>query len=221
MCYDKRTDHKGQQKREWNFYMNDKFFDLKKEKQDRMINAALKVFGLKGYQYASTDDIVKEAGISKGLLFHYFGSKLGLYSFIYDYSVRFMSMEIKAAVDAEETNFFTLQKQIEAGRLPVLKNYPYMQLFLEKCGTESAGEARDAIDEKKKELNELYDSFHTQADPDLLPAGTDARKLQNVLRYTLKSLMEEHFLGDDFQVERLYQETLGYIEFLEKYFAKK
>ena len=67
--------------------MNEKFFDLKKEKQDRMINAALKVFALKGYEHASTDDIVKEAGISKGLLFHYFISKLGLYSFIYDYSV--------------------------------------------------------------------------------------------------------------------------------------
>ena len=52
--------------------MNEKFFDLKKEKQDRMINAALKVFALNGYRHASTDDIVREAAISKGLLFHYF-----------------------------------------------------------------------------------------------------------------------------------------------------
>ena len=37
--------------------MNEKFFDLKKEKQDRMINAALKVFALNGYRHASTDDI--------------------------------------------------------------------------------------------------------------------------------------------------------------------
>ena len=41
--------------------MNEKFFDLKKEKQDRMINAALKVFALNGYRHASTDDIVREA----------------------------------------------------------------------------------------------------------------------------------------------------------------
>ena len=57
--------------------MNEKFFDLKKEKQDRMINAALKVFALNGYRHASTDDIVREAAISKGLLFHYFENKLG------------------------------------------------------------------------------------------------------------------------------------------------
>ena len=66
--------------------MNSKFFDLKKEKQDRMINAALKVFALQGYRHGSTDDIVREAAVSKGLLFHYFGSKLGVYCFIYDYN---------------------------------------------------------------------------------------------------------------------------------------
>ena len=45
--------------------MNDKFFDLKQEKQDRMINASLKIFSRGGYRHASTDEIVKEAGISK------------------------------------------------------------------------------------------------------------------------------------------------------------
>ena len=44
--------------------MNEKFFDLNKEKQDRMINASLKLFALNGYKHASTDDIVTEAGIS-------------------------------------------------------------------------------------------------------------------------------------------------------------
>ena len=57
--------------------MNDKFFDLKKEKQDRMINAGLHIFAMNGYRHASTDEIVKEANISKGLLFHYFESKAG------------------------------------------------------------------------------------------------------------------------------------------------
>ena len=46
------------------------FFDLKKEKQDRMINAALKAFALGGYRHASTDDIVKDAAPSAGRLPH-------------------------------------------------------------------------------------------------------------------------------------------------------
>lgn len=196
--------------------MNEKFFDLKKEKQDRMINASLKIFGMRGYQFASTDDIVKEAGISKGLLFHYFGSKLGLYSFVYDYSVRFMSLELKAAVDDKETNFFTLQKQIQSGKLQVLKNYPCMQLFLEKCSTENTKEALLAIEEKKNELTALYESFDARADFGRLPTDTDPVKLRNILHYTLKNLMEERFLTGSFQAELLYEESIAYIAFLEK-----
>ena len=72
--------------------MNEKFFELKKEKQDRMINGAMKVFARNGYKRASTDDMVKEAGVSKGLWFHYFGNKLGLYDFIADYAVKYMNI---------------------------------------------------------------------------------------------------------------------------------
>ena len=86
--------------------MNSKFFDIKKEKQDRIINAALKVFAMQGYRHGSTDDIVREAAISKGLLFHYFGSKVGLYGFVYDYSVRFMNLELRSTVSARETDLF-------------------------------------------------------------------------------------------------------------------
>lgn len=200
--------------------MNEKFFDLKKEKQDRMINAALKIFGMRGYQFASTDDIVKEAGISKGLLFHYFGSKLGLYSFVYDYSVRFMSLELKAAVDDKETNFFALLKQIETGKLQVLKNYPCMQLFLDKCSTENTKEALLAIEEKKNELTGLYESFDARADLGRLSADSDPVKLRNILRYTLKNLTEERFLTGSFQAELLYEESIAYIAFLEKLSGK-
>ena len=74
--------------------MNHKFFDVSKEKQDRIINAALLVFAQNGYRHAGTDEVVRRACISKGLLFHYFESKLGLYVFLYDYAVRFMLLEL-------------------------------------------------------------------------------------------------------------------------------
>ncbi len=195
--------------------MKEKFFDLKKEKQDRMINASLKVFGARGYQFASTDDIVKEAGISKGLLFHYFGTKLGVYAFIYDYSVRFMSMELKAAVPARESDFFNILRQIETAKLRILKNYPYMQLFLDKCNTETVTEALAAVEEKKEELRALYDSIDAQADFTGFPAGTDTDKIRQMLRYTLKNLMEDHFFHNSFQAEQLYEENISYINLLE------
>ena len=58
--------------------MNDKFYTLKKEKQDTMINGAMQIFALCGYRHASTDDMVKASGVSKGLWLHYFETKAGL-----------------------------------------------------------------------------------------------------------------------------------------------
>ena len=92
-----------------------------------------------------------------------------------------------------------------------------MQLFLEKCNAENTPEVLTAIEEKKRELTDLYDAFDAQADFSHLPAETDAVKLRHILRYTLKSLMEERFLTGSFQAELLYQENVAYIEFLERF----
>ena len=97
--------------------MNDKFFDLKREKQDRIINAGLKIFARYGYRHAATDEIVREAGISKGLLFHYFTNKVGIYVFLMDYSVRYLLLELSRNVKETETDFFEICKQIEEGNL--------------------------------------------------------------------------------------------------------
>ena len=117
-------------------------------------------------------------------------------------------------------SFFALHKQIEAGKLQVLKNYPCMQLFLEKCNTENIKEALLAVEEKKNELSALYESFDARTDFSPLPADTDTVKLRNILRYTLKNLMEECFLTGSFQAELLYEENIAYIAFLEKLFRQ-
>lgn len=93
--------------------MNEKFFDLSREKQDRMINGALEVFAKNGYKHASTDDMVKAVDVSKGLWFHYFGSKAGLYTFVYGYSVKYMILELSSAMDAQEKDYFEVVRQME------------------------------------------------------------------------------------------------------------
>ena len=194
--------------------MNDKFFDLKKEKQDRMINAALKVFALNGYRHASTDDIVREAAISKGLLFHYFESKLGLYTFVYDYSVRYMTLELSTTVSREERNIFELMKQVECARMHAMRGYPYMQQFLNRTRSENVSEALLAVEEKKNLLRETYKSIRGQMDFDSLPAGVDGGKLCKMLELTIRGLMTEHFLEDSFQSEMLYEEIAGYLDMM-------
>ncbi len=170
--------------------MNDKFFDLKKEKQDRMINGALKIFALNGYQKASTDDIVKEAGISKGLLFHYFGSKAGLYVFVYEYSARYMAMELQRAVSLRERDLFLLFVQIEEAKNVLLRNYPYMQKFLlssrEITDEKIREEIKDYTNLSENAMNEALE----RADYDRLLPGVDEKLLIRSMHYVTRGLME-------------------------------
>ncbi len=196
--------------------MNEKFFDLKKEKQDRMINAALKVFSMGGYKHASTDDIVTEAGISKGLLFHYFGSKLGLYTFLYDYSVRFMKLELTSGVSSTITDYFEIRKQMEYAKMQVLKNYPYMQLFLNRCRREDVGEALSAIERQRNVLSDVYAVLKNQTDHTLFSADIDFETFDKMLDYTIDGLMDARFQDSSFHPEMLYEETASYLNMLKK-----
>ena len=196
--------------------MNDKFFDLKQEKQNRMINGALKVFALSDYKHASTDDIVKEAGISKGLLFHYFGSKIGLYGFLFDYSARFMQLEMSRAVDRGETDFFELTRQMERARMQVMKLYPYMQQFLNQCLAENCPEATAEIEEKKQVYEQQMESYMAQADYRRLERFGDYRRLQCQMRFTIEGVTRQMAQRYDFTPEKLFQEICEYIDMLQR-----
>lgn len=192
--------------------MNEKFFDLKKDKQDRMINAALKVFAMQGYRHASTDDMVREAGISKGLLFHYFGSKLGVYTFVFDYSVRYMTLELTSTIRKSETDFFEILKQKEQAKTQALRGYPYMQQFLDRCMVEDVSEALLAIEEKRDIFAQNMEGIYAQIDMSTLPQGVDGERLWRMLDLTIKGLMTQRILDGSFQAGMLYDEVCEYIE---------
>lgn len=195
--------------------MNEKFFDLKKEKQDRMINAALKVFALHGYQHASTDDMVAEAGISKGLLFHYFVNKLGLYTFLYDYSVRFMMLELSGCAGAE-TDFFELVMKMEGAKLKVMKNYPYMQEFLERARYEDVKEAMLATEEKRGTLDALREEILERADVSKFRPEVDVEKVKKMIDYTVRGMLTERFYEHSFHPDMMQEEINAYLLLLKK-----
>lgn len=64
--------------------MNERFFDLPQEKRRRMMNAGYRVFAQNSYKKSPMSEIAEAAGISKSLLFHYFGNKRGLYLFLWE-----------------------------------------------------------------------------------------------------------------------------------------
>lgn len=195
--------------------MNEKFFDLKKEKQDRMINAALKVFALNGYQHASTDDMVAEARISKGLLFHYFVNKLGLYTFLYDYSVRFMVLELSGCAGAEE-DFFELLRRMERAKLKVLRNYPYMQEFIDSVRYENVQEAVLATAEKREAVEAVREELLSKADLTKFRPEVDVERLKRMIDYTVRGMLTESFHNHSFHPDRIDEEINAYLLMLKE-----
>jgi len=60
------------------------FKNLKKEKQERILNAAKKEFSNKLFAEVSINKIVKEAGISRGSFYMYFSNKEDIYSHLFN-----------------------------------------------------------------------------------------------------------------------------------------
>ena len=67
--------------------MCENFTRIPMEEQKRILDACMEEFARHGYQQASTNAMVKKAGIPKGTLFFYFGSKKDLYLYIIDRAV--------------------------------------------------------------------------------------------------------------------------------------
>src|SRR5699024_12387316 len=89
--------------------MYSKFKNLKSEKQEEIINAAIKEFVRSGFDKASTNEIVKEAKISKGSLFNYSHSQKDLYLYLIYYCNK-ISEHLYNKIDTEERDLF---KRIE------------------------------------------------------------------------------------------------------------
>ncbi len=191
--------------------MNSKFFDVKKDKQDAIINAALKTFALKGYKDASTDVIVKEAGISKGLLFHYFTSKQGLYDFICDYSTKYMIMELTRTVKKSEKDLFSLMSQISQGRVRVMRNYPFMGRFLRSLKQETDPEALRVVGENVEDLDRTYRNIYAQIDSRKLVRPDELPKIIDIIDWMCNGFLEKNFRVDDPDPDRLYE---GYSDYL-------
>ncbi|WP_203333943.1 TetR/AcrR family transcriptional regulator [Planococcus beigongshangi] len=89
----------------------EKFKGLDEEKQQKILDASLKEFAEHGYEKASTNRMVKEAGIGKGMLFYYFNSKKDLYEYLVEYSLDFTVEKYFNQVDTSETDFIERLKQ--------------------------------------------------------------------------------------------------------------
>lgn len=113
--------------------MTYKFESLPEEKQQTILNAAIQVFSESGYEKASTNEIVKRAGISKGLLFHYFSSKKKLYLYLYDYCMQYIITAFYEKLDMTQTDFFKMIKESTAIKMSIHQKHPHIFYFVQQA----------------------------------------------------------------------------------------
>ena len=118
-----------------------KFLSLPQEKQNRIVEAAMNLFGEVGYKKAYISEIATASGISKALVFHYFGSKKGLYSYLVYYTGKIVMTEAQHERDTANKDFFDRAITTIKFRLSIKSRYPAMNSFMESVYNEDHPEA--------------------------------------------------------------------------------
>jgi len=200
------------------------FHSLESEKQERIINAALKEFARNGYDKASTNEIIKQAGISKGSLFNYFNNKKELYLFLLDYVARVIE-QIYAEVDWNEPDFFVRMRQLGLVKFKIYKKLPHAFNFLKTLAYEDAADVKPAISKLKKDMiSSGLEKGYQNIDWSKFREDIDREKMINIINWTMLSFAEQHMNELD-SIEGVGREILSesdeYFDILKQCFYKK
>lgn len=168
-----------------------KFYGLESEKRQRIINAALKEFARNGYERASTNEIIKEAEISKGSLFNYFNSKKELYLFLFEYVDEIIN-KIYEEIDYEETDLFERTRQVGEIKFRIMKRYPQVFDFLKAAANEDSAEVRAEINKKEKsEVDKGMGRILDNIDWSKFRDDMDMEKIVNIIRWATMGFAEQ------------------------------
>lgn len=170
--------------------MNEKFFILPEEKRERILNAALKCFAKGGYKHTVTDDIAAQAGISKGLLFHYFENKKGLYEYLFGYSMRFVGEKLTAMSALEGDDFFDIICASTHAKTAMMKEHPHLFDFVINAYYDESAPAMGYIEDLYgTTLKRSTELMLRQVDRSRLRDGLDVEMLLNMVFWMADGFM--------------------------------
>lgn len=202
-----------------------KFLNLEPEKRERILNAAINEFAHKGYKNASTNEMVKEAGISKGLIFHYFKSKKQLYFFLYDYLMEIMEKEYFQKLWLDEKDFLKKMRMAALTKLELFRKYPLIFKFFLTAYSETDDEVRNEVAHRNQKLIEInLPKIYDNIDLSNLREGVDQQKAMNLIVWALEgyanSKIPEFKTMDEAEFSDMVTELGTYLEILKQCFFK-
>lgn len=203
----------------------EKFKGLDDEKQQKILDAALKEFAEHGYVKASTNRIVKNAGIGKGMLFYYFNSKQDLYEFLAEYSLDFMVERYLDKVDVAEPDFIERLKQAAQVKLAAQTENKNVFTFLGNFMLSADFKLPEHLQQKYEKLQKMGNAMlYEGIDVTLLRHDVDEEKAFKLIRWSiegyqneiLQKLKGQNMASIDF--DPYWKEFYEYLEILRKTF---
>lgn len=98
-----------------------------------------------GYKKTSAQDIAQAAGISKGMVFHYFGSKKGLYQYLIKVASDEITQAFAADLDSSVSDFFDRILMLTSCKLRCLQKHPSLLSFFTSLYAETAPEVYEDV----------------------------------------------------------------------------
>lgn len=183
----------------------------------------MKEFVKRGYDKASTNEIVKDAQISKGSLFNYFSNKKDLYLFLIEYAVKIIE-QIYDEIDMNERDIFIRISQVGFIKLNIQKKYPLVFDFLKSLRDEEALEVKADTDQiTGNMLDNGLKRIYQNIDWSKLREDVDPEKAIHILNWTMVGFAELQIAKietfENVGIE-LFNEWNSYTEILKRCFYK-
>lgn len=203
--------------------MNGVFEGLSNEKKQRIIDACMEEFGLNGYERASTNSIVKKAGISKGALFNYFGNKKNLFLYLFDFSIEGLTNNYIEVKDTQPTDLFERFVWYSLLKIKVYLKEPSMSRLVVSAVTNIPEELKEDIEER---VNSLYANHVPWLFEDLdisnFKEGVDPQKALKLVSIFIEGIFNKYLKtykdrpADEIfnEIEKIIKEYNEYLEML-------
>lgn len=196
------------------------FENLNEDKRKKILEVCIHEFAENGYDKASTNTIVKEAGISKGILFHYFNNKKGLFYYVLDYCMQAMTEEFMKYPLTETKDIFQRFGELGVIKLKIAQEYPYIvKLFMEAL-VSPPEDMRSEIEKKYLQASKEYiPTLFKDIDYSKFRAGVEPSKAIEMITLFIGALGEKYlkdYKGMEHEMFQDYDKIMAeYMEFME------
>jgi AcrR family transcriptional regulator len=158
-----------------NDYPSPTFLKVSPEKQQAILDAAIAEFGTYGYHQASINRLVNGLGIAKGSIFQYFGTKQGLFDYVFAQAKDVVSNHLRFIREHTwDKDFFIRLSSIVHSGLAFIRKHPglyrlYMHVLRDEHLPGRAGYLCEVRTASRAYLTGLVDQglANNELDPDL------------------------------------------------------